>query len=634
MPASDDQSSLLSEFDPVPVERWRARVEEGGTSVAALQTRSIEGPTLEALYAEPPAGPGARPPARDPGWAIAVEYAPGDGAALARVLAQDVARGLEQAWVSLPDALRAGTEGSPGEAGVALGPQTLPSVLDALGPAAACVIDAGLAAPGLVRALLDDRGAEGPDHAVLCDPLATLAVTGGLGKSLDEAYGALAETTRQAASSRPSLRTILVDAVGLHDAGASAEQEVAFAIAAGIEHLRRLEAQGLSPAAAMPHLMLRIATGGELLVEVAKLRAVRHLWARVRTHAGAGSGPATPLWVRTSGRAITRRDPWVNLLRGSVGGLAAVLGGASTVAVQPFTDALGSPTVEGRRWAINTQHILRGECHLGVVDDPVAGSWAFEAVTDALARGAWALVQGWLARGGLAQALQDGVVQAEVAERAAARSQALATGRLVSVGTSLYPLLDEVMPPVGEAVSDELEAGSRAGSGSEAGSKHGPEAEPGSPPRVRAPVLARRRPTEPFEALRDRSDAITRTLGHRPRAVLVTVGDARRARAQVDFARNVVGVGGFEAVVVEAGASPPEATSVVILCAPAEALAEHGPVEARRWVAEGHRVLVAGRPTDPLRDAGVHDFVHRGRDVLTLLTALVADLFPRSEVSA
>lgn len=402
------------------------------------------------------------------------------------------------------------------------------------------------------------------------------------------------------------MRTVLVDAVGVHDAGASAEQEIAFAIAAGIEHLQRLEAHGLRPALAVQHLALRMAAGSELVLDVAKLRAAQRLWARVREHVGASDGPPTPFWVRTSWRESTRRDPWINLLRSSVAGFAAVVGGAAVVAVQPFTEALGLPDADARRWAINTQHILRGESYLGAVDDPAAGSWTFEAVTDALARGAWAHVQRWLASGGVASALQAGVIQSEIAERAAARSHALATGSAVSTGTSLYPRLDERVPEV-EAV------GTRASSVT-------------SLPVVTAPPLPHRRPVEPFEALRDRSDAVAGSAG-RPRAVLVPLGDPGRARGQVDFALNFVMVGGFEALVQALDAEHPKDAKLFILCAPPEVLADHGPAAARGLREAGaQRVLVAGRPTDALREAGVHDFVHRGRDVLALLSTLQSEL--------
>lgn len=610
-----DDASLLSEFPPVSYEAWRARVERDlGRPVTTLDARTVEGPTLRPLYVAEDGEPGPRPPAHPPGWSLALEYAMGEPEALARALRRDAARGLEVAWIRLHDHLRAGAAVPGAVTGTVLAPEALPSLVAAAGPGVALHLDAGLLAPALVRVLLEVRGSEGPDDAVLCDPLAVLAGTGGLGVSLDLAYARLAESTGNAALRRPptkTMRTILVDAVAMHDAGASAEQEVAYAIAGGLEHLRRLEAHGLPPAKAMGHMALRMAVGGDLLIEVAKLRAVQRLWARVRAHARLEGAPATPLWVRSSWRASTRRDPWVNLLRGTVAGFAAAVGGAAVIAVQPFTETLGEPDDDARRWAIDTQHILRGEAHLGAVDDPAAGSWTFEALTDALARGAWEHARRWLAEGGVAKAIETGALQAEIAERAAARSQALATGSATSIGTTLQPLLDEQLPVVAPVIT--------------------PDTGVTTPPSITAPPLARRRPTEPFEALRDHTDAFAKD-SRRPRAALVPVGDVNRARPQLDFARNFVAVGGFVPLVLATHAEPPADVELYVLCAPPETLAEHGPAAAHRLRAAGaRRVLVAGRPTDALRDAGVHDFVHRGRDVLALWSTLHAELLATSD---
>lgn len=609
MPDHDDAPSLLSELPEVSRAQWRARVEQAlGRPAESLDGATVEGPTIAALYSADDGEPGPRPPSRVPGWRIALVYAMPDPAALLTALRVDVGRGLEVAWVDLHDDLRAGAVTMIHPQGTVLRPDGLPELLERLGPEVALQLDAGLGAPALIRGLLEHGGERPQGDAIVCDPLATLARTGALGSSLVGAYARLGESTREAAERRPSLRTILADGVAVHDAGASAEQEVAFVVAAGIEHLRRLEAAGLAPAVAMPHVALRMAVGTDLLLEVAKLRALRRLWARVRAHAGANEGPPTPVWARSSWRSSTRRDPWVNLLRGSVAGFAAVVGGASVLAVQPFTEALGEPNDDARRWAIATQHILRGEAHLAAVDDPAAGSWTFEGLTDALARGAWERVRAWLSDGGMAAALQRGVIQSEIAERAAARSQALATGRSAFVGTTAYPLLDEPRPAVGPTTA--VVSGVA------------------SPPVMGAPPLLRRRLTEPFEALRDRIDALARA-GRRARAALVPAGDPGRARPQLDFARNFVMVGGFEPLTLEADAEPPPDVGLAIVCAPPEALDEHGPAVALRLREAGvRRVLVAGRPTAALREAGVHDFVYRGRDVLALLSALQMELLP------
>jgi len=605
-----DDASLLSEFPPVSHEAWRARVErELGRPVTSLDAKTVEGPTLRPLHTAEDGEPGPRPPARAPGWTIALEYAEREPAALAKALRCDAGRGLEAAWVELHGELRANARVGGECPGTVLALADLPALVAAAGSGVALCLDAGLGAPALARALLEARGGgEGPADAVLCDPLATLAATGSLGATLELAYARLAETTREAARRRPSMRTILADAVPVHDAGGSAEQEIAFAIAAGIEHLRRLADHGVSADAAVPHMVLRMAVGSDLLIEVAKLRAAARLWARVRAHAGAGEGAPTPVWVRSSWRASTRRDPWVNMLRGSVAGFAAVVGGASMIAVQPLTEALGEPDDDARRWAIGTQQILRGEAHLGAVDDPAAGSWTFEALTDALARGAWEHARRWLAGGDVGAMIERGIIQAEIAERAAARAQALATGGAVAIGTTLQPLLDERRLEVEPVVVARSVVEDH--------------------PTATALPLPRRRATEPFEALRDRTDGVA-AAGGRPRAALVPVGDVNKARPQLDFGRNFLAVGGFFSQTLAPEAEPPPDVGLYVLCAAPEVLAEHGPAVARRLRDAGARkVLVAGRPTDALREAGVHDFVYRGRDVLALWSMLHAELLP------
>lgn len=598
---SADDPPFLSEFPPIPLDRWQAEVE------GSLDSSTVEGPTIRALYTADDGEPGPRPPPREPGWCLAQEYAIGSLDELRAAVAQDVGRGLEAAWIRLHDDLRAGTRAPSSSPGAVLDASALPGLVEVVGPSTALCLDAGLAAPRLVEALLAARAGAGSTDAVLCDPLAVLVGAGALGRSLDDAYAELAASTRLA--SEAGVRTVLVDAVAAHDAGASAEQEVAVVIATGLEHLRRLEAHGLAPQQVVPQLVLRMAVAGDLLVDVAKLRAVRRLWSRVRAHAGASEGPPTELWTRSSWRQSTVRDPWVNLLRGTVAAFAAVVGGASALAVQPFTEVRGRPDADARRWAINTQHILRGESQLGRVDDPAAGSWAFEGLTDALAQGAWALVRGWLARGGIAALIERGELQSELAASAAARSQALATGRLVSTGTSAYPLLDERSVEVAPSLAVDPGVEAQAV--------------------VTVPPLRRRRPTEPFEALRERSDEVLRATGKRPHALLVPVGDPRRARPQLDFARGVAEVGGFVVTVLSAEATLSERIRLAILCGPPEALEQEGPLGAGRLIRAGvSRVLVAGRPTDALREAGVHDFIHRGRDLVAVLSALYDEIVP------
>lgn len=592
---TEPESSIISEFPPATRAQWDAKVGQ------PPKTETVEGPTIEALYTRDSAMVGPRPPARAPGWTAALPYGAPSAEGLARCLAEDAERGVAASWVELAAPLRAGFGDAAGSGGTVLGPGDLPRVFEALGRGRGLVLNAGVHAPLLVDTWLADTERPQTD-ALLCDPLAELSGAGGLGCSLADAYAGLAHTTRATASR--GLPTVLLDAVTVHDAGASAEQEVAVAIAAGIEHMQRLGTAGLEPGQWVPQAVLRMATGGDLLIDMAKLRAARRLWAAVCRRAGLDDASVSrPLWVRTSWRQATARDPWVNMLRATVGAFAAAVAGAASIAVAPFTEALGPADASARRWAINTQHILLGESHLGAVDDPGAGSYAVEALTEQLARGAWAQVQRWLDAGGLAAVIERGQLAAEVAERAAARSTALATGKLAATGTTQYPHLEERRPTVAPAPA--LDSGVDASVV------------------VTAPPLRRRRLTEPFEQLRDAAEA--HASDDRPSVAIAVVGDANRARPQIDFARNVASVGGFAVTVEPADAAAKQPAALFIVCGHPDALAESGPAAVRALAPRG-RVLVAGRPTDPLRDAGAHDFVHRGRDVVAMLSALHGEL--------
>ena len=146
-------------------------------------------------------------------------------------------------------------------------------------------------------------------------------------------------------------------------------------------------------------------------MEIAKLRAARLLWARVAQACGL---PAVDRGISihavTSPRCLTARDPWVNMLRGTNEAYAAVVGSADVVTVLPFDAALGAPDELGRRMAINTQNILREECHLDKVRDPASGSYFVESLTHDLATAAWDRFQRIEIAGGMANQVRSGAI--------------------------------------------------------------------------------------------------------------------------------------------------------------------------------------------------------------------------------
>ncbi|SDD87206.1 methylmalonyl-CoA mutase [Mycolicibacterium neoaurum] len=317
---------------------------------------------------------------------------------------------------------------------------------------------------------------------------------------------------------RRGVRAITVDGPALHNLGASAVWELAAVVAAGVEYLRALVAAGLSPAQALGQISLRLAADDDQFTTIAKLRAVRRLWARVAEVVGAPDAGAVTVHAVTSAAMMSQRDPWVNMLRTTLAAFGAGVGGADTVLVQPFDAAIpgglpGTATSFTRRMARNTQLLLLEESHLGKVLDPGAGSWFVEDLTVQLAEHAWAHFQDLESRGGFTAARDHlGEQIAAVREQRAAD---IAHRRTSLTGVNEFPNLAEKPLPAGSRTEESAQI-----------SRYAAE----------------------FEALRDRSDAYLAEHGTRPQAVLLPVGPLAEHNIRTTFAANLLASGGIEAV--------------------------------------------------------------------------------------
>jgi len=173
-----------------------------------------------------------------------------------------------------------------------------------------------------------------------------------------------------------------------------------------------------------------------VLIEIAKLRALRWLLLGLARRLGAPEqGARVPIHAATTRRARSRIDVDTNLVRATIEGFAAAVGGADSLAIGNH-DPRGSTA--SARWARNVSHLLRHEAHVDRVADPTAGSGTIEALTESIARATWTRVQAIEAKGGIVAALHTGDPQARVAATAQARFDAVATGRTPLVGISVF----------------------------------------------------------------------------------------------------------------------------------------------------------------------------------------------------
>ncbi|QGG95836.1 methylmalonyl-CoA mutase [Actinomarinicola tropica] len=238
----------------------------------------------------------------------------------------------------------------------------------------------------------------------------------------------------------PRFNSISISGYHMQEAGATADQELAFTIADGMEYVRAARAKGLDVDAFAPRLSFFFAIGMNFFMEVAKLRAARLLWARVMKEFEPQNPSSLMLRThcQTSGVSLTEQDPYNNVVRTAIEAMAAVLGGTQSLHTNAFDEALGLPTDFSARIARNTQLIIAEETGIPKVVDPLGGSYYIEALTNDLADKAWELIEEVESLGGMTKAVESGMPKLRIEESAARRQARVDRGEEVVVGVNKY----------------------------------------------------------------------------------------------------------------------------------------------------------------------------------------------------
>jgi len=249
------------------------------------------------------------------------------------------------------------------------------------------------------------------------------------------------------AAHMPRFNSISISGYHMHEAGATAVQELAFTIADGKEYARYAIAAGLDLDAFAPRLSFFFGIGMNFFMEVAKLRAARTLWCEVMEGLGARDEKSKMLRThcQTSGVSLQEQDPYNNVIRTTVEAMAAVLGGTQSLHTNALDEALALPTDFSARIARNTQLVLAEETGITNVIDPLGGSWYVEALTAELADKARALMAEVDELGGMTAAVASGMPKRLIEEAAAARQARVDRGKDTIVGVNKYRV-DEHAP--------------------------------------------------------------------------------------------------------------------------------------------------------------------------------------------
>jgi len=574
-------SDLRSHTEPEASEaRWRRLAEKalGGAPLESLNTLLDTGAEIAPLQTPLSAGdkalasghPGAAPftrgtAAESRAWRVlqlADRRDPAEANAQAR---EDLANGADGLWLQLPGDVSYG--------GSALAARDLSDLERALAdipldgtPIHLSPSAQSLPALSLLLALARKQGValDKLSGSLGLDPLAVMVARGEVPvrseKALADAVDAALFARRGGMDAMPFLASGRL----WHQAGGSAVEELACALAAAVAYWRALADAGVPVQEAAEMIGFHLTADPDVFLSIAKFRAARSLWARVTEAAGIAPQPAS-MTAEMSFRTMTSRDPHTNLLRATAAAFAAGTGGARAILLLPFSAAAGVPDGFARRLARNTQVILAEESALARLVDAPGGSWYVETLTHDLAARAWAVFQDIEKAGGLLSALKSGDIARRLEGVRERRAGEIARRERAITGVSTYPHLDETPAPVatdngheaaesgtppdlppagwGERMAALVEA---AGDGASLASLSAALREPCEPlPPLPDPA---RRDAAGFEALRAASDEALAVAGMRPSVFLANIGPLAAFTERAAWARNFFEAGGIEAI--------------------------------------------------------------------------------------
>jgi len=509
--------------------------------------------------------------------------------------------------------------------------------------------ECGNAAAAIFSLFINEAGKRGVKPEALsgsvdADPLKYVALRGSFPKGERQSFEELRQLVSYTDAHVPEFRCLSVGSRHFHDSGASATQELAFALASGVEYLDRLTSMDLTVDQISPRMRFSFSVGSNYFMEIAKLRAARLLWAEIvkQYRPENMSSAMMSIETRTSSWNMTIFDPYVNMLRGTVEAMAAAIGGSDTLSVLPFDSVLRAPDEFSRRMARNTQLILKNESYMDRVVDPSSGSYYIEELTDSIAKAAWDKFLKIEEAGGFVEAFRSGLIQREIEDIARQRDMNIATRKDFFLGVNQYPNLTEKNPvkidggipskklttkkqieePDSiERLREYLEGGN-TGIGDVVGSGRTDD-------KLGVKPLRPYRGPEAFEEMRLRTVKHAKETGKAPVVFLLPVGNISMRNARANFSSNFFGCAGFKVIenrgfdTIEKGvkAAVKSGAQIVVICSSDKEYPDLAPgiAEQIKTAKPDTRVVIAGYPKeqlDELRKSGVDEFIHARSNAL------------------
>ncbi len=255
----------------------------------------------------------------------------------------------------------------------------------------------------------------------------------------------IADIFKYASDKMPKFNSISISGYHMQEAGATAEIELAYTLADGLEYIKQGIEAGMDIDAFAPRLSFFWAIGMDHFTEIAKMRAARMLWAKIVKQFNPKNPKSLALRThcQTSGWSLTEQDPFNNVARTTIEAMAAVFGGTQSLHTNALDEAIALPTDFSARIARNTQIYLQEETQVTKTVDPWAGSYHLEQLTENIAKKAWKLMDEVAELGGMTKAIEKGIPKMRIEEAAAKKQAKIDSGKDVIVGVNKYQLKQE-----------------------------------------------------------------------------------------------------------------------------------------------------------------------------------------------
>lgn len=510
---------------------------------------------------------------------------------------------------------------------------------------------------GLIMAAVKKNGGDVAKlrGVIGANPIAEYAGNGTLNQSLDKLFDEAATAAKWTIKNAPEVKTIFVKSNVFSNGGANDIQEVAYTLSAGVAYLRALLERGLTIDEAASQIMFGFSMGANFFMQIAKLRAVRPIWAQiVKAFGGNAESQKMHIHGRPAKFFKTVYDPYVNMLRDTTELFSGVVGGVDSFENSTFDEPVRKGDEFSRRIARNMQIILQEEFGLLQPIDPAGGSWAVENLTKEIKEKIWAEFQVIEGKGGIVAALKEGYPQEQIAAVLAARFKAAETRKDRIVGNNMYPnMTEERIDARPENQAENMKARKAAienylsGVDSAAVKDALADVKDGCANCVIAAAekgatiaelrnalgtaeveqiknISAHRWSERFEALRDKTEKFKAEKGDNVKIFLANMGPIPQHKARADFTTGFLQVGAFQVLgnngfptVDEAAAAAKESDAdAVVICSTDATYPEIVPALAPKLheALPNAIVYLAGTApaelVEPYKQAGIDDYIN------------------------